>query len=348
MIENSMDTMVSLPVLAFQASTEASPSDGLIVPKMPESENFWMPNAGSELAQSVDGLFNYIMWVSALSTLGIFVAMFYFCMKYRATSRAANESARSQVDHSNTLEIIWSVTPFFFLISIFVWGFRDYVALRTAPKDSLEVYATASKWKWLFKYPNGHTDTELHVPQGKNVRILIKATDVLHSLYIPEYRVKMDAVPGRYTDLWFNADYAGTFPIFCTEYCGQQHSDMLSQATVHAGNGYEEWLEQKQKELDNLPPVELGERVFKQFGCGACHTTDGTAHTGPTFKGLFGKMETLTTGQQVKVDENYIRESILEPQKDIVQGFPPQMPSFKGQISDQRMEGLIAYIKTLQ
>ena len=339
-----MQTMVSLPVLAFQASSEVP----RIVPKVPESENFWMPNAGSELAQSVDGLFNYIMWVSAISTIGILAAMFYFCMKYRATSRAANESALSQVDHSNSLEIIWSVTPFFFLISIFVWGFRDYVALRTAPKDSLEIYATSSKWVWTFKYPNGHVDSELHVPQDKNVRILIKSTDVLHSLYIPEYRVKMDAVPGRYTDVWFKPDYAGTFPIFCTEYCGKDHSNMLSQATVHEGNGYEEWLLEKEKEMENMPPVQLGELVFRQFGCGACHSIDGSPNTGPTLKGVWGKTETLATGQQVEVDENYFRDSLLEPQKDIVQGFPPQMPSFKGQISDKKIDGLIAYVKTLK
>lgn len=344
MTENSMQTMVSLPVLAFQASSDVQK----IVPKLPESENFWMPNAGSELAQSVDGLFNYIMWVSALSTLGVIVAMVYFCTKYRAKSRAANESALSQVDHSNALEIIWSVTPFFFLISIFVWGFRDYVELRTAPKDSLEIYATGQKWKWTFKYPNGHVDTELHVPKDKNVRILIKSVDVLHSLYIPEYRVKMDAVPGRYTDLWFKADYSGTFPIFCTEYCGTDHSDMLSQVTVHEGNGYNQWLTEKAADLENMPPVELGELVSKQFGCGACHSLDGAPGVGPTFKGLWGKTETLTSGEQMEVDENYLRSSILEPQMHIVQGFAPIMPSFKGQISDKKIDGLIAYIKTLK
>jgi cytochrome c oxidase subunit II len=332
------------PVLAFQAEG----NEGGIVPKLAPSENFWLPQAGSELAHSIDGLFSYIMWVSAISTAAVFFAMIYLSLKYRAPSRSANQAALSQEDHSNLLEIIWSVTPFFFLISIFVWGFKDFIALRTAPKDSIEIYATGQKWKWTFKYPTGHVDSELHVPKGQNVRIVIKSTDVLHSLFIPEYRVKMDAVPGRYTDLWFKADYAGTFPVFCTEYCGQQHSDMLSQAVVHEGKGYEEWLTQKALELESKPPVVLGELTYKQFGCGACHSLNGTPNTGPSFKGLFGKTETLVSGRQVTVDENYIRDSILEPMKDVVQGFPPQMPSFKGQISDKRIDGLIAYIKSIQ
>lgn len=343
MTESPMYQLVAAPLFAFQATGGDN-----IVPKLPESENFWLPNAGSEMAHSIDGLFNYIMWVSAISTIGLFAAMIWLCVKYKATSRSANEKALSQVDHSNTLEIIWSVSPFFFLVSIFVWGFKDFVALQTAPKDSVEIYATGQKWKWSFKYPNGHVDPELHVPQGKNVRVLIKSVDVLHSLFVPEFRVKMDAVPGRYTDLWFKADYAGTFPVFCTEYCGKQHSDMLSQAIVHEGDGYDKWLVQKEKEIELLPPAELGERMYKQFGCGACHSLDGTPNTGPTFKGVWGRTETLASGQQVTVDENYVRNSILEPMKDIVQGFPPQMPSFKGQLSDKKIDGLIAYLKTIK
>lgn len=343
MIESPMYHLVAAPLLAFQAQQGDN-----IVPKLPPSDNFWLPNAGSELAHSIDGLFTYIMWVSAISTVALFIAMIYLVTKYKATSRAANEQALSQVDHSNVLEIVWSVAPFFFLVSIFVWGFKDFVALQTAPKDAIEIYATGQKWKWTFKYPNGHVDGELHVPKGRNVRVIIKSVDVLHSLYIPEYRVKMDAVPGRYTDLWFKADYAGTFPVFCAEYCGQQHSDMLSQAIVHEGNGYQEWLIQKEKEIDELPPEELGARMYKQFGCGACHSLDGTPNTGPTFKGLWGKTETLASGKQVLVDENYVRDSILEPMKDIVQGYPPQMPSFKGQLSDKKIDGLIAYLKTIK
>ncbi len=342
-----MTHFLSSPLLMSLA--QGQEDSGRILPKVPESSQFWLPDAGSDLASSVDGLFMYIMWVSAISAMGIFAAMIIICVKYRAKDRAANQQALSQVDHSNALEITWSVLPFFFLISIFVWGFKDYVALRNAPKDAVEIYATAQKWKWLFKYPNGLVDSELHVPQDTNVRIIIKSVDVLHSLYIPQYRVKMDAVPGRYTELWFKANDAGTYPIFCTEYCGKQHSDMLSQAVVHPGDGYEKWLEDTMRKVyEETPPVELGKLMYNQFGCGACHSLDGSSNVGPTFQGVWGKTETLSSGEQVKVDENYVRQSILEPQSQIVQGFPPQMPSFKGQIPDKGIDGLIEYIKTIK
>ncbi len=335
-------TSLSSSFFAWLAQPEGA------LPKVPPSSQFWMPDAGSELAESIDGLFYYILWVSSISVLGVLVAAIIMCVRYRASSREANEQALSQADHSTALEIIWSVAPFFFLVSIFVWGFKDYVALRSAPRNALEVYATGQKWQWTFKYPNGHVDSELHVPQGRNVRIVIKSVDVLHSLFIPEYRVKMDAVPGRYTDLWLNAKYPGTFPVFCAEYCGKSHSDMLSQVVVHEGDGYEQWLLEKERELENMPPVQLGEVVFKQFGCGACHSLDGSPNTGPSLKGIWGKTETMTDGRQITVDENYVRRSVLEPMADIVQGYPPQMPSFKGQISDKKLDGLIAYIKSLE
>lgn len=318
------------------------------VPKLPGSENFWLPNSGSELADSIDGLFMFIMWVSVISVIGILGAMVYIVYKYRATSRAANEQALSQVDHSNTLEIIWSVAPIGFLVVFFVWGFQDYVKLRTTPKNSVEVHATAQKWAWSFKYPNGLIDSELHVPKDKNVRVIIKSTDVLHSLFIPEYRVKMDAVPGRYTELWFNPRYTGTFPIFCTEYCGKQHSDMLSQVTVHDGDGYDQWMAKKIKEIEQMPLPALGKLTFKEKGCPACHSIDGSPNVGPSLKGVFGKTENLVGGKTVTVDENYVRTSILEPMKDIVEGYPPQMPSFKGQLSDRRIDGLVEYIKSLK
>jgi cytochrome c oxidase subunit 2 len=319
-----------------------------VLPKLPESDQYWLPSAGSTVAGTIDDLFHYIMWVSVISVMGIFAAMFYLAWKYRAPSREANQKALSQADHSNVLEITWSVIPMFFLVLMFVWGFKDFVLLRTAPKNSLEIVAQGQKWQWTFKYPSGHVDSELHVPKDRNVRILVKSVDVLHSLFIQEFRVKMDAVPGRYTDLWFNAVKSGEFPVFCAEYCGTQHSDMLTKVVVHEGAGYEEWLAEIEKKLDAMPPILLGELMFKNFGCGGCHTTDGSPKIGPTLKGLFGKMEKIRGAGSVSVDENYLRESLLEPQKQIVEGFEPQMPSFKGQMSDARIDGLIAYIKSLK
>jgi cytochrome c oxidase subunit 2 len=341
---NGTLTQHAFSLLAFMAEPQAEP----VRPKLPPSDQFWLPASGTGIVGDVDALFHYIMWVSVISVMGIFIAMFYFAIKYRAPDRESNQKALSQEDHSNALEITWSVIPLIIVISFFVWGFKDFVTLRTAPKNSIQIIAQGQKWQWTFKYPNGHVDSELHVPQGKNVRMLIKSVDVLHSLYLPEFRTKEDAVPGRYTDLWFNAPEAGEFPIFCAEYCGTHHSDMITKVIVHAGNGYEEWLNEIEKKLDQMEPVALGQLMFNNFGCGSCHTTDGTPKIGPSFKGVFGKTETLEGGGTVQVDENYIRESLMEPQKKIVKGFPPQMPSFKGQMSDARIDGIIAYIKSLK
>jgi cytochrome c oxidase subunit 2 len=250
------------------------------------------------------------------------------------------------MDHSNALEITWSVVPLILLIGLFVVGFKDFVNLKTAPLDSYEIHAKGQKWKWTFQYPNGWVDDSLHVPKDKNVRIIISSADVLHSLFIPEFRVKMDAVPGRYTELWFNSTMTGTYPVYCTEYCGTSHSDMITRIVVHEPAEFEKWLEEVELVELSKPPIELGEIAYTKFGCATCHSTDGTMKTGPTFKGLWGKSETLADGTNVTVDENYIRESIMEPQAKIVKGFAPAMPTFKGQVKDEHITGLIEYIKS--
>ena len=317
-------------------------------PKVPESPWFWMPNSASDFAGDIDGLFDFMLWISAISTVGVAAAMIYFCTRYRASSREANERAQSQVDHSNTLEVTWSVIPLFIVIGVFVVGFKQYVDLRTPPRAAYEVQSTGQRWKWSFEYPEGLSHPELHVPIGRNVRIMIQSVDVLHSLYIPEFRVKMDAVPGRYTELWFKATKEGTFPIYCTEYCGTAHSDMLSRVVVHSPEAFQAWVADEIKKIESMPLVDLGVLTFNQSGCATCHSIDGSQKVGPTFKGLFGKQEKIIGLGSLGVDENYLRESILEPQSKIVEGFPPSMPTFKGQLSDRRISGLVEYIKTLK
>jgi cytochrome c oxidase subunit 2 len=315
------------------------------LPKSPPSPHFWMPDDASVTAADIDWLYMFMVWMSVISTVGIFVAMAYFCVKYRAKSRSANELAEPSSDHNTTLEITWSIIPLFVCIALFVWGFKGFVDLRTPPKGSLEVHAIGKRWAWTFQYPHG-ADNTLHVPVDKNVRIVISSLDVLHSLFIPNFRVKMDAVPGRYTDLWFKATKPGTYPIYCAEYCGTSHSDMLANIVVHPPGGYEAWVEQQKKLIETLPPVELGKLMYSRQGCNACHTVDGTPKIGPTWKGVFGTTERLTGGGSVLVDENYIRESILDPQKVIVEGFPNSMPVTK--LSEREITGLIEYIKTLK
>ena len=317
-------------------------------PQSPPSADYWMPLGASTFAGEVDWLYDVLFWLSAVIALGIFGAMIWFVVRYRATNREDNAVAEETSQHNTALEITWSVIPLFMVIAIFVWGFKGYVNLRTVPKDSLEIHVQAQKWSWHFTYPNGYTDTELHVPVDRDVRVVIQAVDVLHSLYIPAFRVKMDAVPGRYTDLWFNATRAGTYPIFCAEYCGTSHSDMLSQAVVHEPGGFEAFLEKAQDLEKQMPPVELGEQLYSKQGCATCHSTDGSVRIGPSWKGIFGATHAMADGTSVVVDENYLRESILEPQARVRQGFAPSMPTYKGKLEDYQLTALIEYIKTLK
>jgi cytochrome c oxidase subunit 2 len=329
--------------------TQPAPPGALPAPpEVPDSPSFWMPNEASEFSSQLDGLFHFLMWVSAISTVGIAGAIIYFCVKYRATSREANEAAESQVDHSNTLEVTWSVIPLFIVVGVFVAGFKQYVDLRTPPRSAYEVHATGQRWKWSFEYPEGLSHPELHVPFGRNVRIMLQSVDVLHALSIPEFRTKMDAVPGRYTELWFKPTKEGTFPVYCAEYCGTSHSDMLTRVVVHSPEGFQAWVAEEIKRIESMPLVDLGLLTFNQSGCSTCHSIDGSQKVGPSLKGAFGRQEKIVGLGALGVDENYLRESILEPQAKIVEGFPPSMPTFKGQLSDRRISGLIEYIKTLK
>ena len=191
------------------------------------------------------------------------------------------------------------------------------------------------------------SDDVLHVPVDRPVRVVMRAKDVIHSFYIPAFRVKQDIVPGRYTKLWFTPTKPGVYRMFCAEYCGKDHSMMKTTVVVHPPGGYERYIAQQLDEQSNIPPAQLGKKLYQQRGCAGCHSLDGSPLSGPSFKGLFGKNETLTSGS-VLVDENYLRESILDPNAKVVKGFQPVMPSFKGQLSDKQLDGLIEYIKTIK
>jgi cytochrome c oxidase subunit 2 len=338
--------MTSLPTIllaAFQQQPDAPK------PKSPESPFFWMPSDAATTARDIDWLYDVMVWISVICAVAIFAAMVYFCTKYKAPDRKKNALATSQVSHNTTLEITWSVLPMVILVALFVWGFKGYVDLRTSPKDALDVHVTGQKWSWTFTYPNGHVDDTLNVPVNTNVRLVINSVDVIHSVFIPNFRVKMDAVPGRFTELWFKATKPGDYPLFCTEYCGTSHSDMLTHVIVHPDGGYEKWLDEKEQELLTKPLAELGPIVFKKHGCGACHTTDGTPKIGPTFKGLWAKgTETLQDGSSVKINEEYVRQSLVDPQSQIVKDFPPSMPTYKGRMKDREILAIVELIKSLK
>jgi cytochrome c oxidase subunit 2 len=320
----------------------AEPND---LPKSPPSPYFWMPVKGSELAGEIDRTFNFIMWISVISAVLLMGAMIYFVSKYRAKSR--KDKPLPSTDHNTTFEVLWSVIPLPIVLLMFVWGFQNFVALRTTPKDAYEIHATAQKWKWLFTYENGYTDDVLHAPLNRNVRIIVSAVDVLHALYLPPFRQKIDAVPGRFQELWFKPIITGDFPLFCAEYCGTGHSAMITHIVVHEQAAFEKWLrDAEDTETNKTPLPQLGLKMFNQNGCTTCHSTDGTIKTGPSFKGVFGKTETFSDGSTAVVDENYIRQSVLEPQAKVVKGFPPVMPTFKGRLKDRQILGLIEFIKS--
>jgi cytochrome c oxidase subunit II len=317
------------------------------LPKFPDSPDVWMPLDASVTAKDIDWLYMFMVWGSVVFAAAIFAAMVYFVKVYRATSREANEHAEPSAEHNTTLEVTWSIIPLLICVALFVWGFQGFVSLRTPPKGSLEIHATGQKWKWLFDYPHGAEDV-LHVPVHKPVRMVIQSVDVLHSLFIPNFRVKMDAIPGRYTDLWFQATQAGEYPVFCAEYCGTAHSDMITKIIVHPPGGYEKWLAEQKAIEENIEPTELGKKLYQKQGCATCHTLDGSRLIGPSWKGLFGKTEKFTNGTSATVDENYLRSSIMDPQATIVDGYPPSMPTYQGKLSDKQLTGLIEYIKTLK
>ncbi len=327
------------------------PSTDPLQQRFPQSDSTWMPKSASVNAPFIDWLYMTLYWISVVSALGIFLAMAYMVIKYRAPARSSKDKPITNVaTHSTKLEISWSIAPLVIVVALFVWGFKGFVDLRTPPKGAMEIQTVGQKWAWSFTYPSGYTDNVLHVPLHKPVRLVISSVDVLHSVWIPNFRTKMDAVPGRYTDLWFEATELGEFPLECTEYCGTGHSTMLTHVVVHTPEDFETWLATAAKPPDD--PVEWGQQLYDKKGCKTCHTIDGSPLIGPTFKGLWAKGKEQTNAGEVTLDENYVRESLLDPQAKIVIGpsgpYPPSMPTFKGQLKDQEISAIVAFLKSLK
>ncbi|NOX56474.1 MAG: cytochrome c oxidase subunit II [Planctomycetes bacterium] len=309
-----------------------------------ESGSFWLPPSSSSTSPAVDRVFYLILGVCSFFFLLVVSTAVLFVVLYR---RRPGREAQKTATHHNLLELTWSVIPLLIVIVIFYEGFVAYMQMQAAPPNSYEILVKAQKWNWFFTYPNGHIDNDLHVPAGQPVRLLLSSEDVIHSLSIPAFRVKMDCVPGRYTYIWFQCDDPGVYELYCTEYCGDSHSDMTARVVVHRPGEFEAWLEEAANFLKKLPPAEAGKYLFTRR-CTQCHSDDGTVKTGPTLKGIFGQRHAMADGGTVSVDENYIRESILDPQAKVRQGFQPVMPTFKGILTDDEITYLIEYIKTLK
>ncbi|NDC82376.1 cytochrome c oxidase subunit II [bacterium] len=306
-----------------------------------------MPKAASTFAPNIDGLFNFILYGSILLFVGILIVTALFIIKYRKRPGYSPPSG-PHITHNTFLELAWTVPPLILTIFIFYWGFTGFLDMAVAPKNSLDISVTGKKWMWQFEYKNGtKTLGEIVVPVNTPVSLIMSSEDVIHSFYVPNFRIKRDVIPNRYTKQWFEATRTGTFQIFCTEYCGDGHSQMLGVIRVVSADDYEKWLANAGSADDGLPPEKLGEKLYTSKGCVACHSVDGTNKIGPTWKGLFGKTRAYAGGSTV-ADENYIKESIENPTAKVVTGYQPVMPSFKGLLNDKEIAGVIAYIKTLK
>ena len=305
---------------------------------------FWMPVQGSTTSGGVDFVFYFIFWISALFFALIVGITVLFLVRFR--SRPGHEAEPSPTHHTG-LELLWSVVPSILVLMMFWFGFQSFMDQYNPPANAYDVNVTAAKWYWEFQYPNGYIDKDLHVPVDTDVRLVMTSQDVIHSFFVPAFRVKKDVVPGRYNKAWFRATEPGNYTVFCTEYCGTGHSDMLANVIVHPPGEFEKWLDEAANFLDKLPPAEAGELLYQQRGCTQCHSIDGVSGVGPTFKGLWMREEQMADGETIVADENYIRESIVNPQARIVAGYDGVMPTYAGRLKDKEITMIIEYIKTL-
>lgn len=306
---------------------------------------FWFPSSSSSVAPMVDDLFYLILWISVVFFVLIVGVMTYFVLKYRRREGMIPEHS---AHHNTTLEVTWSVIPGLILVVIFYQGFTGYLDMRTPPPDAYEIQVIAKKWSWAFRYPNGHIDTELHLPVDTPIQFRLQSDDVIHSFFVPAFRVKMDCVPGRYTQTWVKATEVGEYVLYCAEYCGTRHSDMLAKVVVHEAGEFDKWLSDASDFLNRMSPEDAGKLLYQRRGCIQCHSIDGSAKQGPTFKGTYGTEQPLTNGEKIVVDDNYIRESILNPMAKIRAGYRPVMPTFQGQLKDPEIDAIIAYMKSLK
>jgi len=311
----------------------------------PKEGTLWMPPPVSTVAGHVDWLFYFILGVSTFFFLLIVGLMVVFIVRYR---RREGRGAEPSTSHNTALEVTWTAIPVVVVIVIFIFGFKGFLDMATPPGNAYEIQVEAQKWSWSFTYPTGYVDSNLHVPVNRPVKLVMRSADVIHSLYVPAFRIKRDVVPGRYATAWFEATQPGEYDLFCAEYCGTSHSDMLAHVVVHPPGEFETWLAKASDFLDTMTPVEAGRKLFQVRGCQQCHSVDGSARIGPTMLGVFGHEQQLVTGERVVADENYLRRSVLEPAAQVVAGYDPVMPTYQGRLNDREIDALVEYLKSLK
>jgi len=321
-------------------------------------ERMFLSARSSEYAGSHDFVFMAIMWLSIVFFLLVMGPFTYFVIKYR---RKPGVAIQRSVSHNTPLELAWSIIPLLLLCVLFFMGFEVFISGQIAPANAETINVRAKKWNWNFAYDNGALTDEyaeyvatdipvFAIPAGKPIRLVMDSEDVIHSLYVPDFRKKIDIFPNRYSTMWFEASHAGErHYVFCAEYCGDQHSQMMAILDVLSPDAYDQWKLDNVISLPDMYPADGGEFLFRSQGCNACHSIDPakSASTGPPWWGIWGRTEALEGGGQVTVDENYVRESIYTPAAQVVLGYPNQMNSYQGLIDPDGINAIIAFMKTL-
>ncbi len=300
------------------------------------------PEQASTFAWQVDLLYFYLIAVSIAFTIPIVVAIFFFAIKYRETEKFATPE---EMHGSMVLETVWSIIPFVISMTIFLGGAIVFFNQYTPPDDAMDIYVVGKQWMWKMQHQTGQREiNELHVPVGRKVKLTLTTEDVIHDFDIPAFRTKVDVVPGRYTYLWFEPTKPGKYHLFCAEYCGLNHSGMGGYVYVMEQRDFDNWLS---GDVSGQTPVEAGKDLFEnKLGCASCHA-GGPTQRGAKLEGIFNHDVKLIGGTTVKADEQYIRNSILNPSAQVVEGFQPIMPTFKGQVTEEQLNSLVAYIKSL-
>ena len=301
-----------------------------------------LPQQASSVAPQVDALYYFLIALTAFFGGLIAILIVLFAVKYR---RRHASDVGADIHGSVPLEIIWTAIPFVIAMFVFVWSTSIFFTIVRPPDETLEIYAVGKRWMWKFQHIDGQREiNELHVPVNRAVKLTMSSEDVIHDVFVPAFRVKADVIPGRYTTLWFKPTVPGEYHLFCAEYCGTKHSGMVGKVIVMESHAYEEWLSGG---LSEGSLAVRGQQLFQDLACISCHPADGSGR-GPRLQGVFGSEIALSNGTTVLADDNYIRESILNPQAKLVAGYQPQMPTFQGLVNEEGLMALLEYVKSMR
>ena len=299
------------------------------------------PREASTIAPYADALYFFLLAITVIGLVLVATLVFGFSIRYRK----AKHPVAIQVEGSTLLEATWTIIPLALFLVVFVWGALLYFRIYTPPSNSMNIYVVGKQWMWKAEHPGGqHEINALHVPTGRPIQLTMISQDVFHSFSIPDFRVKREVIPGRYTTVWFEATTPGVYHIFCTQYCGTNHSVMIGEVTVLTPEDYQKWT---QGSTSGMSLAQNGERLFASMGCNACHSGNAAAR-GPSLAGVYGSKLQLTNGSEVLVNEAYLRDAILNPSQHVTAGYAPIMPTYQGQVSEDGLIDLVEYIKGLE